>query len=105
LYSEHSNNNLTQHKSGELVIALDGLTIDMASIPVASPPVGVSVVPSAYDPLIAAAVVANVEGPQNGSHLVANGTRPKLRTSPDPNNKAPTRPPPPSTSQVSVSTP
>ena len=38
----------------------------MTSIPVASPPVGVSVVPSAYDPLIAAAVVANGEGPSAG---------------------------------------
>lgn len=108
LNSEQSNNNQAQYKSGELVIALDGLTIDMASIPVASPPVGVSVVPSAYDPLIAAAVVGTVEGPMNGSHLVpnaqgmANGTRPKHRSSPDPNNKAPSRPPPPNTSQVVI---
>jgi hypothetical protein len=105
---EQSNNNQAQHKSGELVIALDGLTIDMASIPVASPPVGVSVVPSAYDPVIAAAVVGTADGPPNSSHLapnaqgMANGTRPKLRSSPDPNNKAPSRPPPPSTSQVSL---
>jgi len=33
----------------------------MTSIPVASPPVAVSVVPSAYDPKIAAALVANGE--------------------------------------------
>ena len=67
--SNLNNNNNVPQKSGELIIVLDGLTIDMTSIPVASPPVGVSVVPSAYDPLIAAAVVANGEGPAAGALL------------------------------------
>ncbi len=67
--SNLNNNNNVPQKSGELIIILDGLTIDMTSIPVASPPVGVSVVPSAYDPLIAAAVVANGEGPAAGALL------------------------------------
>lgn len=58
-----NNGESAAHKSGELVVVFDGLSIDMASIPVASPPVAVSVVPSAYDPLIAAAVVANGEAP------------------------------------------
>ena len=44
----------------------------MTSIPVASPPVGVSVVPSAYDPLIAAAVVANGEAPSAGVMLASS---------------------------------
>jgi len=67
--SNLNNNNNVPQKSGELIIILDGLTIDMTSIPVASPPVGVSVIPSAYDPLIAAAVVANGEGPAAGALL------------------------------------
>ena len=66
--SGHKNGHTTNgesvsHKSGELVVVFDGLSIDMTLIPVASPPVAVSVVPSAYDPLIAAAVVANGEAP------------------------------------------
>jgi hypothetical protein len=69
-----NNNNNVQQKSGELVIILDGLTIDMTSIPVASPPVAVSVVPSAYDPIIAAAVVANGEGPGAGGMLAGTAT-------------------------------
>jgi hypothetical protein len=56
-----TNGESAAHKSGELVVVLDGLSIDMTSIPVASPPVAVSVVPSAYDPKIAAALVANGE--------------------------------------------
>ena len=69
-----NNNNNVQQKSGELVIILDGLTIDMTSIPVASPPVAVSVVPSAYDPMLAAAVVANGEGPGAGTILAGAAT-------------------------------
>lgn len=69
---------------GDLVVMLDGLSVDLNSVPSASPPVGVSVVPGA-------SALEAVGGAASSSNGTADGTRPKSYPSGTPTSSAASR--------------